>query len=212
MNDCGNTAVLVDKRLGNSYETVKMVAESLTEILYVAANLSNLVPKDIELQESADKSFLQWRYAGSATWTNLVPLVDLPQAEFQVTGDFVLQWRYQGAATWTDLTSLNNFFAQVVVAPGVSKIPRAGTDSMLDTGWLKLEEINQAPNQAAATAQETADAAKTEADNNALALTAAQETITTLQADLADTQTQLTAANAALVALTARVAVLEAAP
>ncbi|MFP3645143.1 hypothetical protein [Paraburkholderia sp. SIMBA_054] len=202
---CSNPASLIDKRLGNSYTAVKAVYENLTDILYVAANLANLVPKDVELQESADRMFLQWRYAGSATWTNLVPLVDLPQAEFQVTSDFVLQWRYRGAATWADLTSLNNFFAQVVVAPGISKIPRADANSKLDTGWLKLDEINAAPVASAAAAQQSADTAQQD-------ITAAQQTIATLQADLTDTQTQLTAANAALVALTARVAALEVAP
>lgn len=66
-------SVLVDKRLGNSYETVKAVAESLSAILFVAANLQNLTPRDIELQVT-DTFIFQWRYAGVATWTDLVDL------------------------------------------------------------------------------------------------------------------------------------------
>ncbi|MFP3556425.1 hypothetical protein SB861_37780 [Paraburkholderia sp. SIMBA_049] len=201
---CSNPASLIDKRLGNSYTAVKAVYENLTEILYVAANLANLVPKDVELQESADRMFLQWRYAGSATWTNLVPLVDLPQAEFQVTSDFVLQWRYQGAAAWTDLTSLNNFFAQVVVAPGISKIPRADANSKLDTGWLKLDEINAAP---VASADAAAQAAAT-AQQGVDTLT---DALATAQAQLTDALAQLETANTQLADFETRIAALEAA-
>jgi hypothetical protein len=68
---------LVDSRLGNSYQVVKEVHAALGQILFVADNMSLLAPRDIELQESPDQQYLQWRREGDPAWTNLVSLADL---------------------------------------------------------------------------------------------------------------------------------------
>lgn len=103
MNPCNNNmAGLVDKRLGNSYEIVKAVYESLTQIAYVAANVQNLTPKDVELQESDDKMFLQWRYVGGTDWTNIISFADVVMAQEAATAAAIGQsqlnvWAYTTA-------------------------------------------------------------------------------------------------------------------
>lgn len=137
-NPFGGAGPLVDRRLGNAYRTVKEVHESLAQILYVAANLQNLTPKDIELQESADQSFLQWRYVGAADWTNLLPLIDIPQAEFQVSGNW-LQWQYRGAATWTNLLNMTDFFNGLTATVSTAgAVPRADANGHLDPNWMSF--------------------------------------------------------------------------
>lgn len=199
MNPYGNPSALVDKRLGNSYAIVKAVFEKLEEIVFVANNLQNLTPKDVELQESDDRSFIQWRYVGSADWTNLVPLSDFPQAEFQVLAvdaSLWLQWRYRGEAMWNNLYDLTAFFSQVVAVPTAGKIPRAGDDGKLDTGWLNLDEVNQAPSDAAAKA------------NAAIAVI--NQTLTDMQGKIDDLQSGLTEAQSTIADHETRITTLEA--
>lgn len=73
----GNPSGLVDKRFGNSYQVIKEVHASLAQILFLADNMNLLSPREIELQESPDLMFLQWRREGDPTWKNLVSLADL---------------------------------------------------------------------------------------------------------------------------------------
>jgi hypothetical protein len=56
---------------------VKEVHAALGQILFVADNMSLLAPRDIELRESPDQQYLQWRREGDPAWTNLVSLTDL---------------------------------------------------------------------------------------------------------------------------------------
>lgn len=68
--------------------------------------------REVELQVSA--THIQWRYAGAATWTDLLALVDLEGApgdpgdsvELQTSATHI-QWRPVGAVTWTDLIALS---------------------------------------------------------------------------------------------------------
>ena len=73
--------------------------------------------REIELQVTA--THVQWRYAGTPTWTNLVPLSAITgpagtngtngtngqNLELRTTATHV-QWRVVGSATWTDLVAL----------------------------------------------------------------------------------------------------------
>lgn len=67
--------------------------------------------REVELQKSA--THIQWRYAGTVPWTNLVALADItgPQGatganiELQKSATHI-QWRVVGAPTWIDLVAL----------------------------------------------------------------------------------------------------------
>jgi hypothetical protein len=72
--------------------------------------------REIELQVTA--THIQWRYVGSATWTNLVALSvitgpagtdgdDGREIELQTSATHI-QWRYVGDATWTNLIALSS--------------------------------------------------------------------------------------------------------
>lgn len=68
---------LVDQRLGNSYQVIKEVHAALSQILFLADNMSLLAPREIELRESTDFKYLQWRREGDPDWNDLISVEDL---------------------------------------------------------------------------------------------------------------------------------------
>lgn len=68
---------LVDQQLGNSYQVVKDVRAALPQILYLASNMDLITAREIQLRESPDFQYLQWRHAGDLNWTNLISIQDL---------------------------------------------------------------------------------------------------------------------------------------
>lgn len=95
---------LVDKLIGDTYPTVRVVAQHLPYIIYLAQNLTDLRPKDIEIQVDAVSRMVQWRYVGTLEWTDLYSLVDVSgkQVEIDVVSGSI-SWRYVGDATWIPL-------------------------------------------------------------------------------------------------------------
>ena len=92
--------------------------------------------REVELQNNG--TYLQWRYVGDATWTNLVALADISgtdgadgadgsngrEVQFQTTSTYI-QWRYVGDAAWTNLVALASLKgAKGNAGPGV---PTGGT-------------------------------------------------------------------------------------
>lgn len=75
-----NPSVLVDERIGTSYQVIKEVHAALAQILFLADNMDQLAPRQIELQQSTDKLNLQWRREGDVAWKNLVSILTLGQA------------------------------------------------------------------------------------------------------------------------------------
>lgn len=71
----------VDAALGNAYPVVRKVYDHLQDILYVAANLENLTPHDVEIQANDDLKQIEWRYVGADEWTKLITYVDLLGAD-----------------------------------------------------------------------------------------------------------------------------------
>ena len=81
--------------------------------------------REVELQ--ATSTYIQWRYAGDATWNNLVALSSLKGAdgapgaagtpgaagadgrevEIQATSTYI-QWRYAGETTWNNLVAMSS--------------------------------------------------------------------------------------------------------
>jgi hypothetical protein len=67
-----------------------------------------------EVELSANATHIQWRYAGDATWSDLVPLSDLTGAqgnegksvELRVDSN-ILQWRRVGDVAWANLLDLS---------------------------------------------------------------------------------------------------------
>lgn len=105
----GGRNPLVDKMLGDTYPTVKCVAEHLAYIIYLAQNLPNLRPQDIEIQVDQVTRMVQWRYVGEQEWKDLYSLEDVSGDQVElavVTGS--ISWRYVGDATWTPLVDLNS--------------------------------------------------------------------------------------------------------
>lgn len=112
----------VDQVLGNAYLTVREVYKNLQKITYVADNLPNMMPKDIELREDPTSMFLQWRYvevAGDGVWTNLVALADItggtPELRLNTSG--LLQWKYvtEDDTQWRNLWDSSELTAQVAL-------------------------------------------------------------------------------------------------
>ncbi|WP_244832326.1 hypothetical protein [Caballeronia sp. TF1N1] len=75
-----NPSVMVDQRFGTSYQVIKEVHAALAQILFLADNMDQLAPREIELQQSTDKANLQWRREGDIVWKNLVSLVAIGEA------------------------------------------------------------------------------------------------------------------------------------
>jgi hypothetical protein len=71
----------VDAGLGNAYPVVRTVYDNLQAILYVAANLSNLTPKDVEIQANDTLKQIEWRYVGTTNWTKLIGYTELLGAD-----------------------------------------------------------------------------------------------------------------------------------
>ena len=108
-------STMVDKRFGNIYPIIKAVYDKLADLGYLAENLNGLRPKDVELRMDTDGQFIQWRY---------VPAADEP------------------AMDWINLWDFASFFGAIgSEIPVPSKIPVAGVNGKIDTGWLKVDEV-----------------------------------------------------------------------
>lgn len=74
--------------------------------------------REVELQNSG--TFIQWRYVGDVSWTNLIDIDDITgptgadgidgadgtEIELQNSGTYI-QWRYVGAGSWTNLIAIS---------------------------------------------------------------------------------------------------------
>lgn len=74
--------------------------------------------REVELQNSG--TYIQWRYVGDVSWTNLIDIVTITGAdgsdgidgadgteiELQNSGTYI-QWRYVGAGSWTNLIAIS---------------------------------------------------------------------------------------------------------
>lgn len=75
--------------------------------------------REVELQNSG--TYIQWRYVGDVSWTNLIDIVTITGAdgsdgidgadgteiELQNSGTYI-QWRYVGAGSWTNLIAISS--------------------------------------------------------------------------------------------------------
>jgi hypothetical protein len=98
---------------------------------------SGVAGREVELR--ATDTYIQWRYVGDSSWTNLVALDNLrgPQgydgrAVEMRASDTHIQWRYVGDAIWNNLVALADI---------------SGTDGVVITQITeinsKLEELEQ---------------------------------------------------------------------
>ena len=146
-NPFGGASMSVDKRLGNSFPIVEAVYRQLQHIKYLAENLNELRPKDIELQENVANKTLDWRYiekdGTKGPWQVLVPLIDITgqSPEMRVSADAKIQWKYTNEpdSAWRNIFDLSGYLDQI----GKNTTDIAGIKTRLDefnslTGSTKI--------------------------------------------------------------------------
>ncbi|UNI71515.1 hypothetical protein [Burkholderia phage vB_BpP_HN01] len=120
-NPFGGASMSVDKRLGNSFPIVEAVYRQLQHIKYLAENLNELRPKDIELQENVANKTLDWRYiekdGTKGPWQVLLPLIDITgqSPEIRVSADAHIQWKYTNEpdSAWRNIFDLSGYLDQI---------------------------------------------------------------------------------------------------
>lgn len=96
----------------------------------------------VELRNNG--TYIQWKYASSNTWTNLVALADITGADGREvemrSTNLMLQWRYVGDANWIDLLDLSTLQG----TPGASAYEIALTHGFVGTEqeWLDSLKAN----------------------------------------------------------------------
>jgi hypothetical protein len=67
----------VDKHIGDAFPAVEAVAKRLQEIVYLANHLTDIQPRDIELQAEPEQQEVLWRRAGETEWKLLITFGNL---------------------------------------------------------------------------------------------------------------------------------------
>lgn len=82
LNPSGSNTALVDKRIGNAYPAVAAVYTKLAEIEYLAHNLDNLRPREVEFRSNDVDKVIEWRYAEpDAEWQTMVTYASIAGAD-----------------------------------------------------------------------------------------------------------------------------------
>lgn len=155
-----NPTQMVDKQIGDVYPTVRVVAQHLPHIVYLAENLDNLTPQDVEIRGNDATKALEWRYVtadNSGVWAELVPYEDIsgPTLEMQAA-DGNLQYRPIGDPVWINLIPLKDI-------SGKSSEMRSNANKLQwrlegQATWTDLYDLNTVVNDTA-TAKAASDAA-----------------------------------------------------
>lgn len=138
----GGRNPLVDRMIGDVYPNVKLVADHLPYIIYLAQNFANLRPKDVEFNSNDDLKTVQWRYVGETEWRELLSYSDItgPTLEMQEADGFV-QWRPVGAEDWVNLVPISEISGrEVEMRQSGNYLEWRYVD---ETAWAPLWDISQ---------------------------------------------------------------------
>lgn len=72
-NPYGGSAALVDRYIGNAYRVVRDVQAHLLQIAYLADNLTELRPREVEFRPNDTTQSIEWKYTDGTDWQVLVP-------------------------------------------------------------------------------------------------------------------------------------------
>ncbi|UKL14822.1 hypothetical protein C121_89 [Stenotrophomonas phage C121] len=152
-----NPTQMVDKQIGDVYPTVRLVAEHLQYIVYLAANLDKLAPRDVEIRNDPVSEQIQWRYVeDGAEWINLISVDEIagPAVEMQAAAQY-LEYRPVGSTTWRRLLPIADITGKTAEMRQESNVIQWRLIG--DTQWSSLLDLSTTINNSAtaiATAQE----------------------------------------------------------
>jgi lysophospholipase L1-like esterase len=132
--------------IGDVYPAVAAVAHHLAEICYLAANLDNLKPLDVELRSNDATQAIEWRYVEEgAEWQVLVSYVDLLGADVQEVLALLQQVSAQVAADAAQVAAdrivceeaVDLLTGSISLTPAPGKIPIADENGHLHQDWFE---------------------------------------------------------------------------
>lgn len=165
----GTDIPLVDKRIGNAYPAVKAVSEKLDILTYLAANLHNIQPRDVELRGNNVDKQIEWRYVGEPddSWMKLlgygeIPGIDVEEAmaELLAIQQAVRQDASQVRIQHDNVVLLTQQAIQAAAAA-------ASSSSSANAASLAAGQAKTAAEISATTAYQEAERAKSYADSAA---------------------------------------------
>ncbi|MFA7188450.1 MAG: right-handed parallel beta-helix repeat-containing protein [Sphaerochaetaceae bacterium] len=142
----GSCTPIVDNMIGDVYPAVAAVAHHLAEICYLAANLDNLKPLDVELRSNDATQAIEWRYVEEgAEWQVLVSYVDLLGADVQEVLALLQQVSAQVAADAAQVAAdrivceeaVDLLTGSISLTPAPGKIPIADENGHLHQDWFE---------------------------------------------------------------------------
>lgn len=175
----GGRNPLVDRMIGDVYPTVRFVAEHIPYLVFLAQNLTDLRPKEVEFQKNDDTGVVQWRYVEEGDqWKTLVGYDEItgPSIEFQQSDEY-LQYRPVGQTVWQDLIPIADISGKTAEMQSTGNAIQWRLEG--DADWAVLLDLSTTVSNSS-TALTTAQAANASAAATAAQLLAVQ----TRQSDL----------------------------